>query len=514
MQQGDSGQQVAAMADTVTTTWNGALSVGTASECPKKATLMKLFFHAMRKTGKDDLDAMLQACCDAGCLSEALVLAFYLRDCRGGKGERALGRRALVWFARTQPALFAAAVPLVPLYGRWDDLVYVWNKVEALRDEVMAYFVEVLKEDLETPEGQSISLAAKWVPSEGARLDKRHFARELARAMSLGPSNAALRQQVISPLRKRLALVETKLCAKQWHTIVYEHVPSCAMLRLRKQFCAHDKERFDAYLAEVAAGRKQLKHKQLFPHEVVAATMGESRPDPVLEQQWAQLLQDAREAGDLSGCVAMVDVSGSMTGASGKVVPLHAALALGIMIAQCGCGPYKDAILTFTAEAALFPIHDATEEDNTLWATVRRTERAPWGMSTNFQSAFQLLLSQGAEHLPRTLFVFSDMQFDVAGRDSTNLEVIKQTFRQRELPMPRLVFWNLNGSISDFPCTVHEEGVLLVSGYSPSILSTVLKVLRGERCEAYDMVAGVLESDRYEAVRQLKVKAPSRCCVQ
>ena len=46
---------------------------------------------------------------------------------------------------------------------------------------------------------------------------------------------------------------------------------------------------------------------------------------------------------------------------------------------------------------------------------------APWGGSTNFYAAMQLLVNtaKNEEDIPKILFVLSDMQFDHAGGDTT-----------------------------------------------------------------------------------------------
>jgi hypothetical protein len=52
----------------------------------------------------------------------ALKLLFWLRDCRGGAGNRSGARSIIEHLATTKTDLMALNMHLIPVYGRWDDL--------------------------------------------------------------------------------------------------------------------------------------------------------------------------------------------------------------------------------------------------------------------------------------------------------------------------------------------------------------------------------------------------------
>lgn len=70
-------------------------------------------------------------------------------------------------------------------------------------------------------------------------------------------------------------------------------------------------------------------------------------------------------------------------------------------------------------------------------------------MNTNFQAVFDLILSEASardvrpEDMPRTLFCFSDMEFDMADNSATDVELIRRKFARAGYLAPTLVFWNL-----------------------------------------------------------------------
>ena len=77
----------------------------------------------------------------------AVQFIFWLRDCRGGNGERRIFRICLDWLAKNKPNVAKAVIDLVPEYGRWDDL---WGLLDTeLKDDVIGLIKKQLNKDLE-----------------------------------------------------------------------------------------------------------------------------------------------------------------------------------------------------------------------------------------------------------------------------------------------------------------------------------------------------------------------------
>jgi hypothetical protein len=119
----------------------------------------------------------------------------------------------------------------------------------------------------------------------------------------------------------------------------------------------------------------------------------------------------------------------------------------------------------------------------TLREKVETVQDMEWGMNTNFQAVFDLLLNKAVrEKTPpsdmiRTIFVFSDMEFDSCGGKAyeTDYQLIKRKYSQAGYPMPQLVFWNLRGGDRSKPVTKNEAGVALVSGFSGQMMRVFLE---------------------------------------
>ena len=108
--------------------------------------------------------------------------------------------------------------------------------------------------------------------------------------------------------------------------------------------------------------------------------------------------------------------------------------------------------------------------------------RAEWGMSTNLEKVFNLILTQAKnnniteEFMPTKILILSDMQFNQANRrDSLGAQsMIEEMYSEAGYKVPDIIYWNLNAKGGNFPVEFDKNGTTLVSGFSPSILKSIL----------------------------------------
>lgn len=427
----------------------------------------------------------------------ALRILFYLRDIRGGQGERAIFRALIQGLVLEQPEVVGQMAPLFSEYGRWDDLFCLENT------SVAPAAFDVIRKQLNADlTSDTPSLLAKWLPSINA---SSHETKRLGRviASALMMTEKAYRQ-TLSKLRKQIRVVETAMCSGDWSDINYQSVPAQAMRRYRNAFSKRDETRFGKYLEDVKNGTAEIKAGTLFPYELVEQFLAidlsfdktEVEGADVLDAQWAALPNYMEE--DFNGIV-VADVSGSMSGR-----PMAVAISLAMYIAERNTSEtFKDHFITFSSDPQMQKI-----KGETLAEKVANLSNADWGMSTNVNKVFQLLLdaavrqSVPASEMPTKLIIVSDMQFDQASTDhmgtqeQTNFQQIRKMYQDAGYEPPHLVFWNCRGDAGQ-PFTVHESGAHLVGGCSPSILKSILN---NKLITAVDVMNDAVSGERYDAV--------------
>ncbi|KAJ4772953.1 plant/protein [Rhynchospora pubera] len=241
------------------------------------------------------------------------------------------------------------------------------SKYQFLYDRVAEFFAAMLASDLRHLNSgniRKIGLAAKWCPSLDKSFDRSTLLCE-AIARIMFPRNSdpeyeflsepyylyrvrnRLRREVLVPIRKVLELPEVYMSAQKWSDLPYSRVASVAMKHYKKLFKKHDEDRFDYYLTKVKEGKAKISAGALLPHEIAApAYRGED--DKVAEVQWQRMVDDLLEKGTLSNCIAVCDVSGSMTG-----TPMEVCVALGDLVSELSEDPWKGKVITFHSRPSI-----------------------------------------------------------------------------------------------------------------------------------------------------------------
>ncbi|PIA64211.1 hypothetical protein AQUCO_00201469v1 [Aquilegia coerulea] len=369
------------------------------------------------------------------------------------------------------------------------------SKYRFLHDKISDVFAELLLSDikfLKSKQYGKISLAAKWCPSLDSSYDRstlicesiarKVFPRdcdpeyeEIEEAHYAYRVRDRLRKEVLAPLRRALQLPEVYMSAKKWNTLPYKRVASVAMTLYKKLFMEHDSERFNNHLQNVRKGKSKIAAGALLPHKILdSLDEGGEELKEVAELQWQRMVEDLSVKGILKNCLAVCDVSGSMRG-----LPMKVCIALGLLVSELSDHPWKAKVITFSENPTLQIIKGDTLEQKKAFV-----QYMDWGMNTDFQKVFDLILRVAVKgklrkaKMIKRVFVFSDMEFDEASANDweTDYQAIKRKFIQKGYgsAIPEIVFWNLRHS-SATPVSATQDGVALVSGYSKNLLKLFLK---------------------------------------
>lgn len=462
-------------------TENGAPSLATTSD-----DRLNLFFKTVRNLEDDALYDLLQKSWTVHPLDTIKIL-YNWRDCRGGKGDHRGFIVAMAYIEKVYPEWFFKNFRLIPEYGSWLDLVKLWHVVSSdAKKQIMNYIVETLEIDIES---ENVSLLAKWLPSENSKWDRYtedRFILSLCKTLFdiekvTGDHIKMLRKHYLVPLRAKINIVETKMCKKSYEEIQYEHVPSVAMNRYKNAFRRNDFDRFNEYMKQVTSGKTKINASQVYPHDLVRQYMNGQEEDPVIEAQWKEIKAKTKA---FENSIVVCDVSGSMEG-----TPMEVAIALGLL------GLCDNKLITFSESPKL---HDVP--NGSLYEQINSVSNMQWGGNTDFEKVIDLVFDMICRgHEIKKIFVFSDMQFDMAFKNAekTHFEMMRVLFEESNIPLPTIIFWNLRADTNDFPVTSNENGVILLSGYSPSLLKSLLD---DEEITPLNMMFHIIHSERYDAI--------------
>ena len=234
-----------------------------------------------------------------------------------------------------------------------------------------------------------------------------------------------------------------------------------------------------------------LEKDRKLREEAVAA--GDTPPEPI---------RDPRAV------MPVVDVSGSMSCAN----VMHYAIAMGILCATISSIPGK--LITFSENPEVFSF-DPTAD---IFDVFRLLQRCKWGMNTNLDATYKLLLREmkSARSAGKSistdfsLLIVTDGQFDsmvcyesrsshggYSSRSRCFLNGFDNFQRRQEkaftdagFGVPLVVYWNMALGKPGFPVQSDTTGVKLVAGFSQTIM---VEVMTGDYKTVVDPETGAVK---------------------
>lgn len=456
-----------------TTENGGATNASTLNPC--------LDFFALGASKRNDIDSAVRLFAKAYAKDKttALRTLFYIRDIRGGQGERDIFRACMEELSAIDPAVADNMLEFIPEYGRWDDLLYH----RAANGVAVKIVKEQLLKDAKT---DTPSLLGKWMPSENASSEvTRKAAQNWAKSLGLKPSQY---RKMLSKLRTKIDILERKMSDKKWMDIKYENVPSQAFRKHTAAFDRNDHERYQEFIGAVNKGEKKVNTSTVTTAEVIQNVR--RGDDDSANAIWKSLDNFVPE--DLNAIV-VADVSGSMWGR-----PMDISTSLALYFAERNKGVFAGKFLTFSGNPRLMEV-----SGRTLTEKLRNISCADWGMNTNIEKTFDVLLkaavtSGDTENIPRVIYIISDMEFDqcATGADETAFENAKRKWNEAGLELPTVVFWNVDARSDNTPATKFDTNVTLISGSNQSAFRFAMEGKTPEQ-----LMHEVIDSERYARIK-------------
>ena len=416
------------------------------------------------------------------------------------------------------------------------------KKFQQLYDRIVDLFAQQLSKDyghFKEEKFSKLSLASKWLPNRGRYFDKYLFilgpvAKKFfeLKSETLNEIDATKRGEekqwirlltrICTDMRRKLQVPEVFMSSKSWELIDYKHVPSMAMLRYRQAFIRSDHERFNEFI-----GTKSLNSGALTPADLVKQVMDgtvlfvglsyEQMPENLdeekitalkaIDNQWKSLVDNVRSNGTLlfTNTLAVCDVSGSMCMSSQLIKPIHGAIGLTLFIMEIADKAWNNRCVSFSSTPSFHSI-DMTKS---LADRCKQMVSCDWGMSTDLNKVFDLILNYGKEknltneQMPNILFIFSDMEFDSALCEKTNYESCRLQYELAGYRLPFIIFWNLKGekASKSTPVRSNQDGVILLSGFSAQTFKFLLSVKDLNELSPLAVLLRIINDPRYDCIK-------------
>jgi hypothetical protein len=387
---------------------------------------------------------------------KAMKLLFWLRDRSNGAGNRSGFRDCITWLAQNHYNWIETNISLIPLYGRWDDLKSLYDTPVGV--VASDFWAKAIIDDKNI-------LACKWAKREDKNLQK-----------ALNINEAELRKLLSS--KRSEHIVENKMCSDRWNEIDYKTIPSVAMSRYTKAFNKHDYKGFEKYKKslENTENITDLIHADvLFPYNcLVTAKNG----DKAIADAQFSALPNFMEKTNYK-ILPICDFSGSMDGKeiNEEITILDVCKSLGLYCSDRleKDNPFYRKFLEFSDD---YEIID--------WSKQKFSDAINCGSgncaNTNIEKALNGLLNTAKmfsvkpNHMPNVLLFLSDIQFDSGTQNSekTVVDACMDNWKKEGYNIPKIIYWNLAGYAGS-PSKAGRCDVALVSGFSPSILTSVLE---------------------------------------
>lgn len=446
--------------------------------------------------------------------SYALKCLFYIRDVRGGQGERRFFRVIMKWLAENHTDAARRNLKYVPEFGRWDDL-YVFVGTPLQNDAL-----QIMKDQLELDvQCKTPSLLAKWLKSENTSSAESRRLGGITRKF-IGLNHKQYRK-TLSILRERINVLERLMSENRWDEIEFDKIPSKAGLKYKNAFARRDiiKAKYEAFAKNTET---KVNAKALYPYEVVDQAIKCGRisngwsvryrdydPEDVdrlmINKYWDNLA-DYFNGATFNG-IAVVDTSGSMTRGD-AAAPINVAISLGLYCAEKANGPFANHYISFASRPQLIETKGVDFVDK-----VQRIYRTNLVDDTNIEAVFDLLLNTAIKNhctqddLPQNVIIISDMEFNMAVNDrwynpssitTNNVETVLERkareWARHGYQMPHLIFWNVDARQNNIPM-LGNGPISFVSGMSPTIFETIMSGKTG-----YDLMMEKLNSERYSVI--------------
>ena len=505
---------------------------------------LDLFYNTKRDTHRQNVHILLQDSWQCN-PSQTLKIIFYLRDCRGGPGHKALFYIALKWLITNHAQEFRTNISHIPHYGSFKDLLQFLDTNEA--KNVLTYLADQLKHDkalLGTDEAQNISRAGKWAPSQNGYHDRQY--QTVAKLCGLlGVNKAVYRKEYLVPLRRHIGIVEREMSDNRWQDIDFRQLTMINRKFYEKAWERHREADYKKFVSQPYKFqvRTDYLYQMLIPHLVKGTEINAE-----VEQKWADQVEKVGAQWVMGNILTMVDTSNKMS-----VSCKAPAIYMSLLITNFNIKNFNSKCISFSTNPQFIYV-----KGKTLQKQLRTIVDAPAQATVNLEYAFNMILRSAArlkvsaKNMPKMLIIFANRPFkEVCVLDNKNMNkdkdknmnknkdkdnkdksaekakgintkkvnnrkndksvkgtnnkngktdfaLIERKYNAAGYKRPILIYWNLKGSTINFSWNQTVPDTLLINGFNHQILELFEE---GQVPTPLSYMTKVIHSERYNIIQ-------------
>ena len=511
------------------------------------------------------------------------IFPFMVRDIRNnGKGRRDEFYTIFNTLYDKNPNLMVELIEIIPEYGYWKDLSQLYllnyNKTGEIYINLQNKIINTLSDQMVTDiqkyiecnvsgDKCELSLCTKWLPKEGRSIDKKtkiygkicekiFESLEPKKPASIHQKKKFVRQNM-APIQDAINTTEKLECSNRFDEIQFKFVPGRTMFKKKLAYLYTDKrgnERGDNekriqcrqnlldFIELAKQGKVEIKGKTMFIHELCQHVMSnpylsESEKD-IINEQYKSHLEHFRQIMiekdvKLNKGVVLADFSGSMAGD-----PMNAAMAIAILISDLSSSPWNDRFISFETDPQWIKLSYPESESEylknfrtpydsskigqslTFCEKVQICKNSPWGGSTNFMKAHDLILNIATHHklskedIPEWFICASDMQFDASQTNigyhnksktssdwDDNHTLLTQKYQDAGYTLPQMIYWNLRDT-GKMVTQSNRKGVQMLSGFSTMQLTNFLETRTIQDITPWDTFLETINHPCYNILKE------------
>ena len=404
-------------------------------------------------------------------LKKSIAMLLYARDIRGGLGERKIFRELYQILAFREPNAARKIMPLVPEYGRYDDLFALIDT--PVESSLYKFIHKQLLNDCDHIKTNNASLLAKWMPSLNCHNKQR---KRLAKKVCKGLEMTQPRyRHLLSYLRKG-RIIENDLRIMNY-SFDYSKVPSSAMNKYAMAFMRNDEDRYIKYLQDVEKNKTTINAKNLHPYEIIKCYDDKmSQAEKLaMELKWQEM---KKGFSPLTNTIVVRDESTNDNNLVEKI-----ATSLTILFSEYLEGEFKDTFITFSKTPELVEL-----KGKTLFDKLKEIYKYEGSTQSNIFKVYKLIAEHEKmckpEYQIKHIIIVSDMEFDGETINVPTYETFKKLFNDKGLILPEVIYLNVNAKRIHFAATKDDQ-IKLISGASQNLLEMLYK---GENLSPKDLV--------------------------